>query len=161
MSAELLADLLVDLQGTATRLQAALTASPEALARAYAPGKWTARQVLLHIVDVESVFHDRLKRGLADAKPLYWAIEPDRWTARLAYPERSLAITGQLFLAQRAAVVELLGSIKPEEWDRAGIHSEYGRLTVRDLAGRVVLHAAHHLNQAEAAIAGRTWTPGA
>lgn len=161
MTADLSTGLLTDLQNTATRLQAALAAGPAALARSYAPGKWTARQVLLHLVDVESVFLDRIKRGLADAKPLYWALDPDRWTARLTYPERSLAIAGQLFIAQRAALVELLGSVSPPELDRAGIHSEYGRLTVRDLASRVVIHAAHHLSQAEAAVAGRTWTPGA
>lgn len=161
MTADLSTALLNDLQNTATRLQAALTAEPEALARSYAPGKWTARQVLLHIVDVESVFHDRIKRGLADAKPLYWALDPDRWTARLTYPQRSLVVAEHLFIAQRAALVELLGSVSQQELDRPGIHSEYGRLTVRDLASRVALHATHHLTQAEAALAGCTWIPGA
>ena len=153
-------DLSTHLERSATRLRTAFAAAPEALARAYAPGKWTARQVLLHIVDVESVFHDRLKRALADAKPLYWGIDPDRWTARLAYPERSLAIAAGLFAAQRVALDELLSAVTEPEWERAGIHSEYGRLTLRDLATRVAGHANHHLDQAEAALAGRIWTPG-
>lgn len=142
----------------ATRMSSALAATSEALAHTYAPGKWTARQMLFHIIDVECVFGDRLKRAVADAKPLYWAIEPDRWTARLVYPERSFAVAGQLFFAQHAALLELLHSMTPAEWDRPGIHSEYGRLTVNDLATKVIWHAAHHLDQVEAAVAGRTWT---
>lgn len=145
----------------AARMRAALAATPGALAQTYAPGKWTARQMLFHIIDVEGVFGDRLKRSVADAKPLYWAIDPDRWTERLAYPERSLAIAGELFFAQHAALLEFLKSVSPAEWDRPGIHSEAGRLTVRDLATKVVWHATHHLDQVEAAVAGRTWTPSA
>jgi uncharacterized damage-inducible protein DinB len=154
------ADLRSQLERSAARLATAFAAAPEALARAYAPGKWTGRQVLLHIVDVESVFHDRLKRVLADAKPLYWGIDPDRWTARLTYPERSLAIAAGLFAAQRAALNELLSVVSEAEWERAGVRSKYGRLTWRDLATRVAGHANHHLDQVEAALAGRTWTPG-
>ena len=150
-------ELVTGLDLTAARIRAALAATPEALTHTYAPGKWTARQMLFHIIDVECVFGDRLKRSLADAKPLYWAIEPERWTARLAYPERSLEVAGQLYFAQHAAVRELLTSATPAEWDRAGIHSEAGRLTLRDLANKVVWHATHHLDQVEAAVAGRTW----
>lgn len=148
-----------DLDHIAVRMRAALTATPEALSQSYAPGKWTARQVLFHIIDVEGVFCDRLKRSLADAKPLYWAIDPDRWSARLAHADRSLSIAGHLFFAQHNALQELLTSVTPTEWDRAGVHSDVGRLTVRDLANKVAWHAAHHLTQVEAAVAGRTWVP--
>lgn len=150
-------ELVPGLQLISERMRNALAAPSEALAHSYAPGKWTARQMLFHIIDVECVFGDRLKRSVADVKPLYWAIDPDRWTARLAFPDRSLEVAGQLFFAQHAALLEFFKSITPAEWDRAGIHSDVGRLTVRDLANKVVWHATHHLDQVEAALTGATW----
>lgn len=128
------------------------------LDRAYAPGKWTGRQMLLHIVDCESAFLDRLKRLLADPKPLLWALEPNAWNARLAFPTRSLMLAKSLFIAQRAAIHELLESVNDAEWDKLGVHSEAGKMSVREVASKVVAHNVHHLAQVEAAIAGRTWT---
>lgn len=154
-------ELTASFEIIAARMRTALAATPGTLAHTYAPGKWTARQMLFHIIDVDSVFGDRLKRSIADAKPLYWAIDPDRWTARLAYPERSLAIAGELFFAQHAALLEFLKSVTPAEWDRAGVHTDVGRLTVRDLVTKIVWHTTHHLDQVEAAVAGRTWIPSA
>lgn len=127
------------------------------LDRPYAPGKWTGRQMLLHIVDCETSFLDRLKRLLADPKPLLWALDPDAWNARLAFPTRSLTIAKTLFLAQRAAVHELLESVNEAEWSKLGVHSEAGKVSVREVATKVIAHNVHHLAQVEAAIAGRTW----
>ena len=63
-----------------------------------------------------------------------------------------------LFIAQRAAIHELLESVNDAEWDKLGVHSEAGKMSVREVASKVVAHNVHHLAQVEAAIAGRTWT---
>ena len=152
-------DLILDLDRNRARLAAAFAADPAALDRPYAPGKWTGRQMLFHIVDCESAFLDRLKRALADAKPLLWALDPDRWNARLTPPERSLMVARDLQLAQRAAICELLCTVTDAEWERTAVHSEAGMLTVATIGHKVVSHASHHLDQVEAAIQGRIWTP--
>lgn len=117
------------------------------LARSYAPGKWSGRAVLLHITDTEQVFLDRLRRALCDAKPLLWAIDPDRWAERLHGDWRSLAVAEAQFAASRASTIELLGALAESDWERAAIHSEAGRLTVRQIAAKIVDHAQHHLDQ--------------
>ena len=149
--------LIAVLHDTHRRALAAFAQPAEVLARTYAPGKWTARQMLFHIADTESAFLDRLRRSLADAKPLYWALDPDRWTARLVTPNRDLSVAGHLFDASRRSYLDLVANITTEEWDRTGVHSDFGLLTIRDLVTKCGWHAGHHLGQVEAAIAGTVW----
>ena len=133
--------------------------SPEVAARTYAPGKWTLRQVLIHIADAETVNLDRLRRLAAEEKPVIMGFDPDRWTAHLATGRRDLAITGVLFAAARAAVIDLV-RVLPEDVDaRSGVHSEYGPRTFGEQVTVGWWHAAHHLEQVRAAAGGRLWTP--
>jgi hypothetical protein len=150
-------DLLSQFSGNLQRVQAAFRLPPADLARSYAPGKWTGVQLLIHIADTESSFLDRLRRALAEQKPLLLALDPDRWTARLGRPFRILGTAETLFSASRAAYIELLTSVTSEEWTRTAVHTEYGLFTVRQIAEKAVWHANHHLSQVEAAAAGRAW----
>ncbi|MBA3938726.1 MAG: DinB family protein [Planctomycetes bacterium] len=149
--------LIAQLTANQLRVQQAFRHDAAALAQSYAPGKWTARQLLLHIADLESLFLDRLRRALADHKPLLLALDPDRWTARLGGGFRDLALAEGLFNASRTAYTELASSITDEEWKRTAVHTEYGMFTVRQLVEKAMWHADHHLSQVEAAVAGRPW----
>jgi hypothetical protein len=151
------ADLPARLTALLPRTRTAFAADATALAGRYAPGKWTARQFLFHIVDVDAVMLDRLRRALADAKPLLWALDPERWTARLAFPERSLAVALAQLEANRAAYLDLLASVTVTEQAREAIHSEKGALTIARLGHSAVWHHEHHLEQVEAILAGRPW----
>ncbi len=154
-------DLRSQFSGNLERVQAAFRLPPADLARSYAPGSWTGFQVLIHIADTESSFLDRLRRALCEQKPLLLALDPDRWTARLGRPFRSLATAAALFAASRAAYLELLASVAADEWTRTAVHTEYGLFTVRQIAEKAVWHADHHVAQVEAAASGRTWSkPG-
>ncbi len=138
---------------------AAFAATPEQLARSYAPGKWTLRQLLLHLVDTEGVLLDRLHRLAADDKPLLWPFDENRWMAELGGGARSLATAATLFTATRAAVLELASLVPPERWTRAGVHAEAGRTTFGEVLQKVHRHNAHHLEQVRACIAGTAWRP--
>ena len=56
--------------------------APEAaMNRAYAPGKWTLREILVHLSDTEAVYLDRARRILSDEKPSLLGFDQDRWAA--------------------------------------------------------------------------------
>jgi uncharacterized damage-inducible protein DinB len=150
-------DLLTQFSANLQRVQAAFRLPPGDLARSYVPGKWSGVQLLLHIADTESSFLDRLRRALSEQKPLLLALDPDRWTARLGRPFRSLATAEALFSASRTSYIELLASVAADEWARTAVHTEDGMFTVRQIAEKAVWHANHHLAQVEAAAAGRAW----
>lgn len=133
-------------------------ADPAALARSYAPGKWTMRQVLVHLADAETVLFDRLRRLLADDKPLLWAYDENLWAERLDYHHRDLAVAARLFASTREAVLELARAVPADRQQRAGVHSEAGRKTFAEVLAIVPAHNLHHLEQVRACAAGATWT---
>jgi uncharacterized damage-inducible protein DinB len=130
------------------------------LARPYAPGKWSGRQVLLHLTDALSVQLDRLRRLQADAKPLLWAFDQDAWNQHLHYDRRDLAIAAALFSATIDTVIELATLVPVERFDRAGIHSEIGRKTFAEVLGFIHQHNQHHLGQVRCAVQGKVWGGG-
>jgi hypothetical protein len=131
----------------------------DALVRSYAPGKWTGRQLLLHLCDAETVLLDRLRRLAADERPLLWAYDENRWANLLRYDQRSVAVAKGLFASARAAVLDLVASLPAEALDRSGVHSEAGTRSFAQVAEMVAWHTAHHVEQLQAIAGGRSW-PG-
>jgi hypothetical protein len=127
-------------------------ANERMLAAHYRKGGWTARQVLVHISDVECVFLDRMRRLLAQDKALLMAMDPDGWADRLAYAKRDLGVAQSQFVAARSSIIELIEMYRGEA-ERFAIHSEQGRLTLADVVKKVEWHNRHHLEQAESALA--------
>jgi DinB superfamily len=127
------------------------------LLRPYAPGKWTARMVLVHLADAVGVQYDRLRRLQADDKPLLWAFDQNRWATFLDYEHRDLVVASALFVANLDAVIELAQLVPADRFERSGIHSEAGRKTFGEVLAFVHWHNRHHLDQVEAAVAAKTW----
>ena len=55
--------------------------SDSELDRSYGPGKWTARFVLHHLADAETVLFDRIRRVLSEGRGVIWAFDQDRGRA--------------------------------------------------------------------------------
>lgn len=142
-------------QLTATRAQTLpLFDLPAAhLDRTYAPGKWTVRQLLVHLADAESVLHERIKRVIAEPKPVIWAFDQDRWNTHLDYATFPLTISKALYDANRQSVVYLV----QQHYEALGatpfVHSETGLRTLKDEMDKVAWHNEHHLNQIRQALA--------
>ena len=149
----------IDLTTSRDRALAAFALPADRYDRSYAAGKWTIRELLIHIADVESVFLDRVRRVLAQDKALLLAIEPDRWHARLATPKRDLAHCAALFAACRATMIELASDLSEADLARTGVHSEKGLLSLSQILSAAAWHAGRHLDQVEAARDGHGWTP--
>jgi hypothetical protein len=58
-------------------------------------------------------------------------------------PQESLA----LFRLLRGANLHFLEQLTAEQWECFGIHSDRGRITVRDLATHMAGHDANHVEQ--------------
>jgi hypothetical protein len=131
----------------------------EVLDRSYAPGKWSMRQLLLHLVDCEGVYLDRARRLIADATPQLLAFDENRWAQQLFYDRRSLAVARAQYVADRDALIELARLAPPEALARAGVHSEAGRVTMGEILDKGQRHNHHHLEQLRAIATGYSWAP--
>ncbi len=107
-----------------------------------ASGKWSILQVLDHLTDSDAVFSYRLRSVLAEDEPPLRGYDQDRWATHLRYGVTAASTVLAELEALRARNLRLLASLRPDELERAGLHSERGLESVRHMC---MLTAAHDL----------------
>lgn len=118
--------------------------SPEQAGYRYAPGKWTVRQVVGHVIDAERVFAYRalcIARGETVSLPGF----DENQYAEIAGHDGY--VLGELLdeLAEvRRANVALFQHMDADAWQRVGTVNQ-NRISTRSLAYILVGHAHHHL----------------
>jgi hypothetical protein len=117
----------------------------EQLAARPVPGKWSTLEVICHLADFEIVCSDRMKRVIAENEPAFSSGDPDLFAARLAYHDRIAEEELLLIATIRKHVARILCTLKAEDFQRLGIHSEAGPLTLETLVQRMTAHIPHHV----------------
>lgn len=111
--------------------------------RAYAPGKWTIKQVIGHLCDAERVFSYRAMRiARGDVTPLP-SFDENVYAVEGAFDARPLPSLLAEFTAVRRATVALLAGLPHESWARAGMASGWP-VTTRACAWITAGHELHH-----------------
>lgn len=114
----------------------------------YAPGKWTVKEVLGHVLDAERIFTYRaLRIARADQKPLQ-GFEQDDFVRVAGSNERTLGDLTEEFALVRGASIALFRSLRDEAWERRGVASN-NEVTVRALAYITAGHELHHRHVVE------------
>ncbi len=119
--------------------------TPAQLDAAPVPGKWSTRQLVCHIADFEPVYADRMKRVLAEHEPPLLSGDPDLFAAKLAYDRRNAQEELKLIELVRKQMVRILRQLEPADFQRRGIHSADGPLTLETLLRRITGHIPHHV----------------
>lgn len=131
------------------RLQSALDGLEEhQLDLVRAPGKWSIRQIVLHIVDSEATSLAMAKFALAEPGRSFNgnAYDPDAWAEGLDYAGRNIDAEVALFGAIRRHIGGLLRHL-PGAWDRSVNLSSGQTVTVRQHIEPLMGHALHHIEQ--------------
>ncbi len=133
------------LEGQTHALRALVAGVDEAaLRRAYAPGKWTLAESLLHVADSERVFSYRMVRiARGDQTPLP-SFDQDAWVPLSGAGQRSLADILTEIEAVRGATLALVRSLRDTAVAAMGTASG-NPVSVRGLAWMIAGHFAHHL----------------
>ncbi|MGO9260256.1 MAG: DinB family protein [Bryobacteraceae bacterium] len=111
------------------------------------PGKWTIRQIVAHLADAELVGAHRFRQVIAEDNPTLIAFDQDAWVDRLDYAHRKPKQSLETFRRIRAENHELLKSLPPEAFARAGNHSQNGRVTLAQMLEGYAQHAESHARQ--------------
>ncbi len=124
---------------------ALLRALSEAQAeRRYAPGKWSVKEVIGHVIDAERVFAYRaLRVGRNDPTPLA-SFDQDLFVANAHSDRRTLADLLDEFASVRQATVTLFRSLDAEALLRRGTASD-ATITPRALGFIIAGHELHHI----------------
>ncbi|HTX37259.1 MAG TPA: DinB family protein [Bryobacteraceae bacterium] len=111
------------------------------------PGKWTIRQMVAHLADAELVGAHRFRQVIAEETPTLIAFDQDAWVRHLDYAHRKPKQSLETFRRIRAENYELLKSLPPEAFERAGNHSQNGRVTLGQMLEGYAQHAESHARQ--------------
>jgi len=133
---EVLASTLAELLSLIRGLDATELATPEA------EGKWSMAEVLQHLADSELVWGYRMRRVLAEERPVLTGYDQDLWASRLRYANADVELALGAFEALRAVHLRMLGTAREAELARCGVHAERGE---ESLAHMVRLYAGHDL----------------
>ena len=110
----------------------------------YAPGKWSIKEVVGHLMDSERVFCYRaLRFARADEKPLQ-GIDEKAWVPAGSFDARPLADLAAELEAVRRATIALFGGFDAAALARKGTANN-NEVTVRALAWIVAGHERHHV----------------
>ena len=84
-------------------------------------------------------------RALAMDRPLLMSVDERPYPERLNYQSFDFSEQLALLTALRRHLVRILRMQPPEAWQRVGVHSESGLVSVRQLVFQSVRHLRHHL----------------
>jgi len=110
-------------------------------------GKWSACEIVQHLADSEMASALRLRRLLAEDRPVIQGYDQDAYAVRLNYNERDMAPAMQAFSGARAVTTQLFSKMSDEDWTREGWHTEHGRYTPEDWLRIYAAHAHNHAAQ--------------
>ena len=142
-------DPIEALEDATTRI-ATLTASwtPQQFERTYAPGKWTARKILIHLAQTELALGTRARMALATPGYVAQNFDQDAWmTHEYAFDGPGAA---DAFVAVSRMNRALFSGLSSSARGTTFLHPEYGELTVDWIVHQMAGHQIHHLAQLEA-----------
>jgi hypothetical protein len=142
-------DPLEAMAETPSRIRQIVSAlGPAGLARSYAPGKWTAHQLLVHLAQTELAFGVRARMALTTDDYVVQPFDQDRWLASEPHGEPAAALAA--YEGMRALNLALFRNLSPADLGRGFRHPERGPLEVRDVVMMLAGHELHHLKHFEA-----------
>lgn len=142
--------VLAETPGRIRELTAKL--GPDGFDRSYAPGKWTGRQILAHLAQVEMMAGTRFRQAVTLDDYVVQPFDQDQWIAREPLPEGTEAI--EALCSMRRWNLAFFRSLSPEDQARTFRHPERGTLSVDWMLELLAEHDLNHLTQLEMIASG-------
>lgn len=140
--------VVASLEATPVKIEALVARiGRDGMSRAYAPGKWAARQIFAHLADAEIATGFRLRQALAENEHVIQPFDQDLWAKR--YEALDGEAAARAFCALRAWNVALMRTFTPQDLARPVMHPERGMESVEILVKMLVGHDLNHLAQLE------------
>jgi len=118
--------------------------SPAELNAYPVPGTWSIQQIVLHMLDSDLIGCDRMKRVIAEEKPLLIGYNETLFGQKLFYESLDTELACRIFADNRRMMGEILRRIPEEAWSRIGIHNEKGAVSLQELVEGYIEHWEHH-----------------
>ena len=109
----------------------------------YAPGKWSVKEVLGHVVDVERIFACRALHFARKEAASIPGMDQDAYVAAAGFDARPFADIVAEFETLRRSHLTFFAGLGEADWDQRGVASGC-EFTVRSIPWIIAGHEAHH-----------------
>ena len=119
----------------------------EKLLHRYLPGKWSIKEILIHIIDDERIFAYRALRFARNEKQNLVGFDQDAYAIYSKADERELDNVFEEYEAVRQATIALFNGLPEDSFERMGKGTgDHNNATVRALLFHIAGHELHHFN---------------
>jgi hypothetical protein len=113
--------------------------------RSYAPGKWSARRVLIHLAQAELALTTRVRFAASQDGYVAQPFDQDAWLLLDDHADGPTALDA--YTALRRLNLAMFKGMTPVQRKRTFTHPEYGQLSPDWVAAQLAGHDIHHLKQ--------------
>lgn len=140
--------ILVHLEENFIRARVFIESIPERkLYYRYAPGKWTIKEILVHIIDDERIFAYRALRFARGEQVNLPGFDQDEYAIQSQANERNLESIFDEYEAVRRATITLFKYLPEDSLDRMGHGTgTFNDATARALVYHIAGHEQRHMN---------------
>jgi uncharacterized damage-inducible protein DinB len=111
------------------------------------PERFTIREVLAHIADWEPIFLERVTRTAEMERPPLQGYDEGQFAIDRDYAHSDPHANLKRFRQGRETLIAFLRSQPDTAWDRVGVHTELGPITLEGQLGLIVGHDGYHTAQ--------------
>ena len=137
---------LRDIEQAPAKLRAVVKGlSDKQLDTRYRPDGWTVRQVTHHVPDSHLNAYIRFKLALTEDDPTIKPYAEDRWAQLADTQTTPVEVSLSMLDSLHARWMQLLRSLKPEDWKRTFRHPELGSVSLEKNLALYSWHGRHHV----------------
>jgi uncharacterized damage-inducible protein DinB len=111
----------------------------------YAENKWTIKEIICHLIDMERIYSYRMLRFARNDQTILPGFNAEHYILYLRANDRNVADLLKEFEAVRNSTIHLLNGLTDEAFQRFGIMNGYP-VSVRALAYHIAGHELHHIS---------------
>ena len=119
--------------------------SVEALHAKQPDGSWTLHQIAIHMLDSDLIGSDRMKRIACMDNPLLCGYDETAFSNLPGSDQLNAFAACDLFQKNRAMTAIILNALPDSAFQRTGIHTESGKVSLAEMLEKYIHHLEHHL----------------
>src|SRR4030065_634480 len=140
-------EVIKNLEGQMEKLDRVLRKYDEKALSKKPEGKWSGKQIIGHLGDCEYVYGVRLRIALAESGNTLQPFDQNLWVENLKHQEKEIAKLVETLKGLRRANLTVLKDVRETDWEKYGMHTERGKMTLEGMVRLLAEHFERHLEQ--------------